>query len=128
MINKAGKQGKVENKLKSLKVAKLLRMKVKWWRLNDEWLTDRQKNGHLWLWSCFATEKIEPSEYEILLLSTLHCHTPKVASWHVDCRYERNFYSNLRKVLSKSRKKANRHDSCNIVNFYKFFIQYSKTV
>ena len=126
MINKAGKQGKVENTLKSLKVAKLLRMKVKWWRLNDEWLTDRQKDGHLWLWSCFATEKIEPSEYEILLLSTLHCHTPKVASWHVDCRYEPNFYSNLSKVLSKSRKKQKGMIRAILLTFTSFwaFIQY----
>ena len=43
-------------------------------------------------------------ELKIFLLTTPPCHTSKVASWHVDCRYELHFWSYLGKILSKSPK------------------------
>ena len=41
-------------------------------------------------------------ELKIFLLTTPPCHTSKVASWHVDCRYELHFWYYLSKILSKS--------------------------
>ena len=41
-------------------------------------------------------------ELKIFLLTTPPCHTSKVASWHVDCRYDLHFWCYLGKILSKS--------------------------
>ena len=43
-------------------------------------------------------------ELKIQLLWIPPCHTSKVASWHVDCRYDLHFWCYLGKILSKSLK------------------------
>ena len=49
------------------------------------------------------------------------CHTSKVASWHVDCRYELHFWSYLGKILSKSPKTVKIWHYCSNHNFLHVF-------
>ena len=60
-------------------------------------------------------------EMKIFLLTTPPCHTSKVASWHVDCRYELHFWSYLGKILSKSPKTGEIWHYCSNHNFLHVF-------
>ena len=58
---------------------------------------------------------------QFLLLSTPTCHTSKVASWHVECRYEPHLMSSLCKILLKVPKtdqNASFLQSCNILSVF----------
>ena len=57
-------------------------------------------------------------ELKIFLLTNPPCHTSKVASWHVDCRYDLHFWCYLGKILSKSWKTCKKlwfKQSCQIL-------------
>ena len=50
----------------------------------------------------FLTVLHLPSGDENFFVDNPPCHTSKVASWHVDCRYDLHFWCYLGKILSKS--------------------------
>ena len=60
-------------------------------------------------------------ELKIFLFTTPPCHTSKVASWHVDCRYDLHFWSYLGKILSKSPKTGEIWHYCSNHNFSHVF-------
>ena len=60
-------------------------------------------------------------EMKFFLLTTPPCHTSKVASWHVDCRYELHFWSYLGKILSKSPKTGEIWHYCSNHHFLHVF-------
>ena len=62
-----------------------------------------------------------PSGDEIFFVDNPPCHTSKVASWHVDCRYELQFWSYLSKILSKSPKTGKIWHYCSNPNFSHVF-------